>query len=396
MKIFRILSIIALLQISLCLTSELQAQKLKTDDVPGDVTQSFNVEYPSAKISYWMLEDNQYVAIFKDDGSDGKAYFSNDGTWIRTSYPIPTKEIPLSINNYVNSNYPYYQISVCTLQEMPKVSTHYYIEVRYPEVGGKDQPSVLTFDYVGNLIKREDPPGFVLRTDEPAQATTDRNAGKPAKVEVVSNEKPAKVEAAKNEKAEVEKPQKEKEVVEKAPAADKDKKEKSKKGKKEAEAPHDPWAQYAISEKEVPAAVMKTFKKKATKPENTKWFLVGETYVGKCIMRELPMEVFVSKKGVWKKTYSYMLQERLNSAMTKHLDTYYKGYKFSKAYKEMRADKKNKVYVEFYEKKNWKKKIPTGAWFDEKTRKLIRTGSLQRSRSVHGCSRQPGRHPSRH
>ena len=56
---------------------------------------------------------------------------------------------------------------------------------------------------------------------------------------------------------------------------------------------------------------MKTFKKKATKPENTKWFKVGETYVGKCIMREFPMEVYISTKGVWKKTYSYIAQDRI-------------------------------------------------------------------------------------
>lgn len=376
MKIYRVLFVAVATMIFCGLNTSLKAQKLKTDDVPGDVTQSFSMEYPSAKISFWSLEDNNYVASFKDDGSDGKAFFSNDGTWLQTIYPIPTSEIPLSINTYVTSNYPNYEISVCNLREMPKVGTHYYLEVRFPEVGSKDEPSILTFNYVGNLIERKDPAGWVLRTDEPTRPTTDKNVApsKPAKVEVVSNDRAAKsnveskeekqAKAANAAKAEKEEPAK----AEKAEKA-----EKSKKGKKEVEAPHDPWAQYAITEKEVPTAVMKTFKKKATKPENTKWFLVGETYVGKCIMREFPMEVFVSKKGVWKKTYSYIAQDRLNSSMLKHIETYYKGYKFNFAYKELRADKKNKVYIEFYEKKNWKKKIPTGAWFDEKTRKLIRT-----------------------
>lgn len=363
MKIYRVLFVAALMMIFCGLTTSLNAQKLKTDDVPGDVSQSFSMEYPNAKITGWSLEDNNYVASFKDDGSDGKAYFTNDGTWLKTIYPIPTTEVPLSISTYVTSNYPNYEISVCNLREMPKVGTHYYLEVRFPEVGSKDEPSVLTFNYVGNLIERKDPAGWVLRTDEPARPTTDKVApSKPAKVEVVSSDRAAKSNnEVKEEKATAAK-------EEKAAKA-----EKSKKGKKEVEAPHDPWAEYAISEKDVPTAVMKTFKKKATKPENTKWFRVGETYVGKCVMRELPLEVYISTKGVWKKTYSYILQERINSAMTKHLDTYYKGYKFNFAYKEMRADKKNKVYIEFYEKKNWKKKLPTGAWFDEKTRKLIRT-----------------------
>ena len=359
----------------------LNAQKLKTDDVPGDVTQSFSSEYPSAKISSWVLENNQYVANFKDDGSDGKAYFKNDGTWIQTTYDIPTSEIPLSISKYVTDNYPYYKISVCNLREMPKVNTHYYLEVRYPEVGGEDLPSVLTFDYVGNLIKRQDPEGFVLRTDEPTRPTAtqkpDKNQSnaenaapaKPERIEVVKNDQSAvseKPEKTKPEKVEKAKPEKEETAAAEKP-------QKSKKGKKEVEEPFDPWSKYAVAENKVPANVQKMFKKKATKPENTQWFLVGETYIGKCTVRDLPVEVYISKKGAWKKTYSYMLQERITSAMVKHIETYYKGYKFIKAFKELRADKQNKVYVEFYEKKNYKKKIPTGIWFDEKTRKMIRT-----------------------
>ena len=367
MKIFRFLLIAFTLQLALGFSLTLNAQKLKTDDVPSDVTQSFSSEYPSAKIISWVLEENNYVANFRDDGSNGKAFFSNDGTWVKTTYDIPTSEIPLSISKYVTENYPNYEISVCNLREMPKVNTHYYLEVRFPEVGGKDAPSVLTFDYVGNLLKREDPPGFVLRTEDPAHANAN---AKPSKKETQPSSKPEKKEVSKDddseraEKVERTKPEKDEPVA---------KPKKEKKGKKEAQEPFDPWAKYAISETQVPVPVQKMFKKKATKPENTKWFLVGETYIGKCTVRELPVEVYISKKGAWKKTYSYMLQERITSAMVKHIETYYKGYKFIKAFKELRADKKNKVYVEFYEKKNYKKKLPTGIWFDEKTRKMIRT-----------------------
>lgn len=367
MKIFRILFVIAAMQIAFGCASNLMAQKLKTDDVPGDVTQAFQSEYPNGKLSAWTLDNNQYVATFKDDGSEGNAYFTNDGTWVKTTYSIPVSEVPLSISQYVTKNYPYYEISVCNLQEMPKVSTHYYLEVRYPEVGSKDLPSVLTFDYIGNLIKREDPEGFVLRTDEPVHPTTDRTApSKPARVEVVKNDKPAKsgkdVDEGKPAKANSEETQQ-----------DDSKQQKGKKGKKEAEQPFDPWAQYVIAEKDVPAPVMKAFKKKAPKPVNAKWFLVGETYILKCEKSELPLEVFVSKKAALKKTYTYMLEERLNMKIRQFLEEHYKGYKFSKAYKEERADKQNKIYVEFYEKKNWKKKIPTGAWFDAKKFALIRT-----------------------
>lgn len=347
-----------MLQVTMGLTHSLYAQKLKPEDVPEDITQSFTFEYPDGKVISWVMENKQYVATFKSDGSDGKAYFSADGNWLQSIYSIPKAELPLSITNYVTENYPYYEISVCNLREMPKVNTHYYIEVRYPEVGSKDAPSVLTFDYIGNLMKREDPAGFVLRTDEPV---------KPAVTEKGNNNKNSNRTAIANADKEAQSAKKvekqTKDVVEKE----------EKKAKKEVEEPYDPWAKYAVKESTVPAVVTKMLKKKVPKPENTKWFLVGETYIAKCTMRGLENDVYISKKGAWKKTHAYMLEERITSVMQRHIADNYKGYKFSKAYKELRADKKNTVYVEFYEKKNWKKKIPTACLFDEKTRKLIRT-----------------------
>src|SRR5574344_93801 len=361
MKIFRILCIIAALQIACSVSSSLKAQKLKIDDVPGAILQSFAAEYPSAKPSDWTLNKDTYVATFKDEGSEGSAYFKNDGTWLKTTYSIPKSEIPSSIMDYVKKNYPNYEISVCNLQELPNVRTHYYLEVRFPEVGSKDFPSVLTLNYIGELLKREDPAGFVLRTDKPA--TTPAPAEKPTK----PTKEPAKEPTTSKDNevaAQESKP---------APAKEAKKEDKGKKDKKkDAEGPVDPWAKYSVKESTVPAIVAKMLKKKAPKTTDLKWFLIGETYIAKCLVRELPTEVYISKKGAWKKTIAYMLEERVSSVFKKHLDTYYKGYKFNKAYKELRADKKNKVYIEFYEKKNWKKKIPTGVLFDDKTRKLIR------------------------
>ncbi|MCK9339331.1 MAG: PepSY-like domain-containing protein [Bacteroidales bacterium] len=367
MKIFRILFIVAALQLTFSINSSLQAQKLKPDDVPGSISQSFASEYPSAKLMSWSLENETYVASFKDDGSDGKAFFKNDGTWIKTTYDIPKTEIPSNIMDYVTKNYPNYEISVCNLQETPTVRTHYYLEVRFPEVGSKDTPSILTFNYIGELLKREDPAGFVLRTDAPGQTTPAEPAEKPQK----PKKEPVKknTEVTDNQTQTDEKPAPKEETV---PAKEKKAPKENKKDKKNIEAPADPWAKYAVNESTVPVIVAKMLKKKAPKTTDLNWFLIGETYVAKCLVRELPTEVYISKKGAWKKTISYMLEERVSSVFKKHLDTYYKGYKFNKAYKELRADKKNKVYIEFYEKKNWKKKIPTGVLFDDKTRKLIR------------------------
>ena len=347
MKNIKILFVCFILQF-FCIFSSIYAQKLKTDDVPDDIVQSFDMEYSGSKIQSWILEGTTYIANFKDeDGYVGKAYFSNDGTWIKTLFPVPFNECPLLLANYVTENYPNYEVSVCCLQQLPKMNTHYYLEVRFPEVGSKDEPSVLTFNHKGELMKRTDPEGWQLRTDLPAQTAPVAKERQPK--ETVNNGATSKNAATTDNKM-----------------------PRGARSQKNVTTTYDPWAQYAVDEKAVPELVKKTLKKKAVKPIDNHWFLVGETYISKCKVKELPMQVYISNKGIWKKSHVYIAPESVNSTMVKHLETYYKGYKYNFVFKEMRADKQDKVYIEIYEKKNWKKKIPTGLWFDGKTRKFIK------------------------
>ena len=90
------------------------------------------------------------------------------------------------------------------------------------------------------------------------------------------------------------------------------------------------------------------------------------------IAREQKNEVFISKSGIWEKTYTVLPEASVGGNMLKHLQTYYKGYRFKNAIKETRADKKDVVMVEIYEKNNYKQKLVTTLFFD-KTGKLLNT-----------------------
>lgn len=90
------------------------------------------------------------------------------------------------------------------------------------------------------------------------------------------------------------------------------------------------------------------------------------------IAREQKNEVFITKSGVWEKTYTVLPEVSVGGNMLKHLQTYYKGYRFKNAIKETRADKKDVTMVEIYEKSNYKQKLVTTLFFD-KTGKLINT-----------------------
>ncbi len=144
------------------------------------------------------------------------------------------------------------------------------------------------------------------------------------------------------------------------------------KKEKEEKPVYDERGNKAIDANTVPANVKTALNKKAQRPENLHWFRVDTFYVANFIAREQKNEVFIGPSGIWVKTYTVLPETSVSGNMAKHLQTYYKGYRFKNAIKETRADKKDVTMVEIYEKNNYKQKLVTTLFFD-KTGKLLRT-----------------------
>lgn len=144
------------------------------------------------------------------------------------------------------------------------------------------------------------------------------------------------------------------------------------KKEKEEKPVYDERGNKAIDANSVPAAVKTALTKKVQRPEELHWFKVDTFYVANFIAREQRNEVFITKSGVWEKTFTVLPEASVSGNMAKHIQTYYKGYRFKNAIKETRADKQDVTMVEIYEKDNWKQKLVTTFYFD-KTGKLLRT-----------------------
>lgn len=374
--------------------SSLFAQKLKPADVPADVVGTLEYQYPSAKVTGWLKDGSQYVASIKDDGSNGKVYIKDNGDWIRTLFTVPQGELPSAITEYVKKNYPEWIISVSALEEQENLKTHYYLEVKQDGIGFT--PSVLTFSSTGKneLIKRTDPEGFVDPTKpvekpqpqakEPASKsnTSTSASGKPAtpastkpattpSKPATTPSKPAatpsKPATTKTETtAKTTAPAKETSKKEVEPKPEKAKKEKPEVVIK------DEQGNIALKPNTIPEVVTKALAKKVMHPEELNWFMIDSMYVAKCFNTGKKTAVYISKTGVWDKTLTVLPEESVTGPMLKHLNDYYKGWKFKDAVKEQRADKQDKTMVDFYEKANYKTKLVTTVIFD-KTGKLIKT-----------------------
>ena len=336
------------------------AQKLKPSDVPAEVSQAMDFQYPYVKVSAWQLVEGQYIATFKDEGSVGKAYVSPNGEWLRTTYDIKKDELPSVITEYVKVNYPEFIISSSFLEEMEDTPLHYMVEVKPDGIGFK--PSRLSFNDKGELLSRIDPDNF-------------KNPGTDSEKDVSQNQ-PQKSEDKKSAAKPTTEPKAEKTVKEATPKESTQKEivTKDSKPKKEKPVPvvTDEQGNVAISETEVPDVVKKALVKKVLHPENLSWYEIDNQFVAKCVNSGRTTAAYFSKEGVWDKTLTVLPEEAVTGPMLKHLNDFYKGFKFKTAIKEARADKNDKTMVEFYEKANFKAKIPTTIIFD-KTGKLLRT-----------------------
>lgn len=340
------------------------AQKLKPADVPSEVSQAMDFQYPYVKVSAWQLDGENYIATFKDEGAVGKAYISRSGEWLRTTYDVKKDELPSVITEYVKTNYPDFIISGSFLEEKENEPLHYMLEVKQEGIGFK--PSKLTFSDKGELTSRVDPDNFkdptatetkpVADNVQPKQNTTPKQTTAPKQnttTKPASEPKPA----AKPEP---------KPKPEAAPKPEKPKKEKP------ATVVTDEHGNVAIAESDVPEVVRKNLLKKILHPEDLNWFEIDNQYVAKCVNSGRKTTAYFSKDGVWDKTLTVLPEEAVTGPVLKHLNDFYKGFKFKTAIKETRADKDDKTMVEFYEKANYKAKVPTTVIFD-KTGKLLRT-----------------------
>ena len=379
--------LLSVFQIVIVSNNILSAQKLKPAEVPADVVQTLDEQYSYVKVTGWMKEGQTYIASIKDGATNGKVYISSAGEWIRTLFTVPVNELPSTITEYVKENFPEYLISVSALEEKEDESTHYYLEVREDAVGSK--PSVLTFASTGvnKLLSREDPEGFqdptVKQPDKMEQAkaaAAEKQAQKAEAAKREAEEKAAAEKAAKEAAKEAAKnPAPKPSTTNTAakpstPASKPAELQKEAKPKKEKPEPvvKDEHGNVAIKANTVPEVVTKALAKKVLHPAELNWFLVDSVYIARCLNQGKKTAVYITPQGIWEKTLTIMPEESVSGLMAKHLNDFYPGWRFKSAVKEQRADKDDKMMVEFYEKANYKAKLVTTVFFD-KAGKLIRT-----------------------
>ena len=122
-------------------------QKIKKINVPATVTEMFKKEFPDKKAK-WGMEDGDYEAEFKINGSDASAVYDKKGHRKALEVAIKTSELPASALEYLKKNYPTNKIT-----EAAKITDDKNIVTFEAEIGKDGKSYDVLLDANGKFIK---------------------------------------------------------------------------------------------------------------------------------------------------------------------------------------------------------------------------------------------------
>ena len=122
----------------------------QTNDAPATVQNSFKAKYGNVQVKDWDWEDDEemYEAEFKMNGKEYEAYFTADGTWMKTKAELKKEELPAGVSSALNSG-QYKAWNMGDRMEMDTPEGKMY----KVKVENKDQTMYLKYDANGKLVE---------------------------------------------------------------------------------------------------------------------------------------------------------------------------------------------------------------------------------------------------
>ncbi len=172
----------------LCLPLLAGAQtKIKETAVPKSVLLTLEKTYESYKVKTWYQAPGQYIAEFVTDGQHGRCYFTANGDWQYSAFPVGLEECPTMMNSYFVNNYPGYRIKSTEYVEEMSGDNYYRMIIIKKGVGATDCEMI--FDTRGKLQKSNAPDPDVVKKDYYTRNNPDETLVGAADVETSKSKK---------------------------------------------------------------------------------------------------------------------------------------------------------------------------------------------------------------
>jgi hypothetical protein len=121
----------------------------KTTDQPEAVQNAFKSQYSNAKKVNWENDGELYIVEFETDKMEKEVTYDKSGKIMEVEWEIAVSDLPSTIQEYIENNYPEYEIEEA--EKMEKDSKIYF-EV---EIEGDDEELELIFDSNGSFLRVE-------------------------------------------------------------------------------------------------------------------------------------------------------------------------------------------------------------------------------------------------
>src|ERR1041385_5936947 len=91
---------------SLVISLSACAQKINEKDVPQEVKDSFNKDYPEKTNVKWEKKGSDYEAKYKDKNEDISAKYDKKGNLIELEEKVQYSVLPANVKTYYDTNLP--------------------------------------------------------------------------------------------------------------------------------------------------------------------------------------------------------------------------------------------------------------------------------------------------
>lgn len=139
-----------ILAIMLFTTGFAKAQDLNSADVPVNLRDAFNKEYPKATAVEWEKEMDHYKVEFDLDRRDHEIWYSASGSIVKKEQEMKKTELPPSIRAVIQSKYAGYRVDDVEMVWKKKIKT-YEVELEK----GQDEKHII-FDAKAKVLSERD------------------------------------------------------------------------------------------------------------------------------------------------------------------------------------------------------------------------------------------------
>ena len=117
------------------------------NEVPDNIMNAFNSEYPNAMDVEWEDEGDEFEVEFEMDGVEREITYDMQANIVETGIDVSEDELPENTRNYISQNYAGYEIEDADEVENNGMS---YFEV---ELENGQQEIDLLFDMQGDFVR---------------------------------------------------------------------------------------------------------------------------------------------------------------------------------------------------------------------------------------------------